>query len=64
MVILGIDLWIISVFYKGIKDFSEDRLNRKGLNLIDFWEINYFLNILNKSRDIVIKNFDGKIYSY
>jgi hypothetical protein len=64
MVILGIDLWTISVFYKGTKDFSEDRLNRKGLNLIDFWEINYSLNTLNKSRDTVIKNLDGKTYSY
>ncbi|NEQ36345.1 MAG: hypothetical protein F6K40_08650 [Okeania sp. SIO3I5] len=60
MVILGIDLWTVADFYKGKHDFSEDRLNRKGLNLIDFLQINYSFNTLAKGKDTIFDNIHNQ----
>ncbi len=60
MVILGIDLWTIADFYKGKHDFSEDRLNRKGLNLTDFFQTNYSFNALAKGKDTIFDNINNQ----
>ena len=64
MVILGIDLWLIASPYKTKIGFSEARLENKGLNLIDFLQINYSLNTLIESKDTIIENFNGQVYKY